>query len=129
MPVLARWALDHFPGFHSPPATRRSVYGNSASDLGAGAVPVPNDAQAFQGEIFVQDLDSPRSFHDQRALASRRDRLRFGSEFFDHPLDDSVDQSDESVIQTRGDAADGIGADQLLRLAKIDHGQPRRARE
>src|SRR5579862_3580346 len=71
-------------------------------------VAVPNNAQAFERQKFVDILDEVGRRAQQRAEAASRDHSRFFAHLIDQPLQDAIDQTEITVVEPGLQAAHRI---------------------
>ena len=79
-------------------------------------IAVPDDAQPFKGEKFVDLFDVARSGSNQRRLAACGDHFCFFAHHFFHAIEDAVDQIGEAVKESGLQGGSGIRADDFPRV-------------
>ena len=95
----------------------------------SGLIALPDDAQSFEREEFVDLLDMPRSARDQRRLPAGGDHARLCAQHRFHALENAVHQIGEAVEQPGLHRMRRVRADDFSGIANLHAPQPRRARE
>src|SRR6476619_7189134 len=92
-------------------------------------VPLPNDAQPFEGEKFVHVAEKSGTPGNEHGLAAGADDLRPRPQLVDEPLDNAIDHAQGAVVQARLNTLHGSVPDQLGGLAEVDQGKASRLTE
>ncbi len=97
--------------------------------MGAGLIAFPDDAEAFEGEVFVDGFDVARGAADQAGLAAGGDHFCFCAHHFFHALKDAVDHVGVAVEKAGLHGGGGVGADDFAGIFDFDAKEARGAGE
>jgi len=90
-------------------------------------VALVDEAEAAEGEQFVDLGDVLGTAGDETRESSGGDGLGIRAQLGDHAFEDAVDQADVAVVEADLEVVDGAGADDLGGLADVDAREAGRA--
>ena len=85
-------------------------------------VAFPDEAEAVEGEHFVDAADVLAAAGDELGEAAGGDGFGVGAELGDEAFEDAVDQADVAVVEADLDVVGGAGADDLGGLLDLRRG-------